>query len=272
MLDYAANGTEYWTMDRLRQSAAETATLKGFTLDEQIEALLDERDVDIEAYWEQVEQNLREGYIRLIFVADEIHRELRRLVEFLNSKMSDVEVLAVEIKQYLGQGQKAMVPRVIGMTEASRGTKPGGAKRKWDEDSFFADLAARANKDEVEVARDILQWSRSKATYVWWGEGVHRGSFVPVLKYKETKNQLFAVWSSSSIEFYFQWYQSKKPFDAEAKRIELLNRLNEIPGIDLEEDVITRRPWIPLSVFVEPENLRRLFEIFEWFISEIEAI
>ncbi|MCB0013590.1 MAG: hypothetical protein KDE34_16870, partial [Anaerolineales bacterium] len=57
---------------------------------------------------------------RLVFVADQIHSQLRRLVEFLNEKLFDIEVLAVEIKQYEGQGQKALVPRVIGLTEATR--------------------------------------------------------------------------------------------------------------------------------------------------------
>jgi len=58
-------------------------------------------------------------------VADNTPPELRRLVEFLNEKMDDVEVLAVEIKQFVGVGiQRVMVPRLIGMTETAREKKP----------------------------------------------------------------------------------------------------------------------------------------------------
>ena len=59
MLDYAANGTEYWGMDRLRQAAAETAQSQGRDLDEQILDLIEAHDDPaIEDYWQTVEANL----------------------------------------------------------------------------------------------------------------------------------------------------------------------------------------------------------------------
>ena len=58
-----------------------------------------------------------------MFVADEIPRELRRIIEFLNEKMSSVEVLGVEIRQYRGEGISALVPRVVGQTESARDLK-----------------------------------------------------------------------------------------------------------------------------------------------------
>ena len=129
MLDYAANGTEYWPMEKLRQSATETAQQQNADLDELILELLDDAELDVEWFWQQVETNLRQGKIRLVFVADAIPKELRRLVEFLNAKMNDVEVLAVEVKQFLGEGQRAMVPRVIGITEATRQAKQASSSR-----------------------------------------------------------------------------------------------------------------------------------------------
>jgi hypothetical protein len=58
-----------------------------------------------EAFWQRVGANLREGHLRLVFVADEIPASLRRLVEFLNEQMPRVEVLAVEIRQYRAPGR-----------------------------------------------------------------------------------------------------------------------------------------------------------------------
>lgn len=133
MLDYAANGIEYWSMDRLRQSAAEMAQTREASLDEEIEALLDTPEADTEEYWERVERNLHDHRVRLVFVADRTPKELRRLVEFLNEEMANVEVLAVEIKQYQRtdqEEQKALVPRVIGMTESARAAKQRPTSRK----------------------------------------------------------------------------------------------------------------------------------------------
>ena len=50
MLDYAANGTTYWAMDRLRQAAAETAQVQGRSLDEEIIRLIEsQEEADVEA-------------------------------------------------------------------------------------------------------------------------------------------------------------------------------------------------------------------------------
>ncbi len=123
MLDYAANGIAYWPPDRLRQAATETAQAAGTSIDEQISQLLGSGDADVDAFWATAEANLRSGHVRLVFVADEIPRELRRLVEFLNEKMADVEVLAVEVKQFVTSGHRVVVPRVLGLTEAARASK-----------------------------------------------------------------------------------------------------------------------------------------------------
>jgi hypothetical protein len=125
MLDYAANGLEYWSVDRLRQDATEVAQNMGRSIEDEVGALINNHDVDaVEDFWRNVEENLKSGKVRLVFVTDETTKELRRLVEFLNEKMDDVEVLAVEIKQFLGGGKTTLVPRTIGLTEASRGKKP----------------------------------------------------------------------------------------------------------------------------------------------------
>ena len=67
-----------------------------------------------------------------MFVSDEIPRELRRVVEFLNGQMNPAEVIAIEVKQYVGaDGTKTLVPRVIGQTaevEARKGRRTTSAR------------------------------------------------------------------------------------------------------------------------------------------------
>lgn len=166
MLDYAANGTAYWSMDRLRQAATETARSLNFSLDEQIQRLIDENDEEsIETYWQLVENNLRQGRIRLIFVADTLPRELRRLIEFLNEKMADVEVLGVEVKQFVGPGQTAMVPRVIGLTEAARTIKPNASRRHVTRAEFLENCSPEA----ATFFADILDGAAEKGHTIYWG-------------------------------------------------------------------------------------------------------
>src|SRR5205807_7021229 len=97
---------------------------------------------DSEGFRQRVKINRQAGRVRMVFVADEIPSELRRIVEFLNGQMDPAEVLAVGIKQFVGQGLKTLVPRVIGQTTEAQRKKigPGPPEKQWDEVSFFEDL------------------------------------------------------------------------------------------------------------------------------------
>jgi hypothetical protein len=166
MLDYAANGIVYWQMDSLRQAAAETAQRSGKSLDEEILNLINSADLtDVDHYWKDVEHNLRAGTVRLIFVADTIPVELRRLVEFLNEKMSDIEVLAVEVKQFLGESQKAIVPRVLGITETTRERKPSQSSRPTNREQFLKNCEPEAAK----FFAHLLDTAERREHTIYWG-------------------------------------------------------------------------------------------------------
>lgn len=119
MLDYAANAVAYWPIEKIRQSFFDTcnemdvdpeSTLINF-LDPRPET--DEEDL-IEAFWNTIKQNLNASRIRMVFLADEIPGELRRIVEFLDEQMSEVDVFAIEVKQFKGKGLTTLVPTLVG--------------------------------------------------------------------------------------------------------------------------------------------------------------
>lgn len=172
MLDYAANGVQYWPMDRLRQAATETAARENRDLNEKILDLLGldkaQDETAIETFWQEVEKNLRAGKVRLLFVTDETPKELRRLVEFLNEKMSDVEVLAVEMKQFLGQAsQTVLVPRVIGTTEVTREAKGGtvASKGRINRQEFMAKCIPNARP----FFEYVLSQAEQRGYTIYWG-------------------------------------------------------------------------------------------------------
>jgi len=276
MLDYASHAVAYWSVERLRGRFVAACQQRGEEPDRLVAELLDGDTTDlsdVEGFWEQVATNLQAGKIRLIFLADEIPSELRRIVEFLNTYTTPVEVLAVEVRQYIGDNLKALVPQVIGQTAQAVGRKSSGRRktRKWDEASFFRELEARYGSTAVLVAQQILDWARPRVTRVWWGEGSRNGSFVPVVNHKDVDHQLFAVWTSGGIEIYFYWYQYKEPFASEDRRRELMRRLNAIEGVSLPEDAIARRPSIDLDTLAQDDRLNQLLKVFEWVIDEIRA-
>jgi hypothetical protein len=66
----------------------------------------------------------------MLFVADRIPPELKRIVEFLNQQMDPAEMLALELRQFAGEGLKTIVPMVYGETEEARKKKGVGSSSK----------------------------------------------------------------------------------------------------------------------------------------------
>ena len=92
-----------------------------------------------------------------MFVADELPKELRAIIEFMNEKMETVEVLGVELRQYAGEGLRAVVPRIVGQTEATRTAKrrPSASRPNLNEVTFlktYPDLARECFADALQEA------------------------------------------------------------------------------------------------------------------------
>jgi len=271
MLDYAANAVVYWPVEAIKEMFESTCNTQNLDPDITLRNFIGD-SIDPNVFWEKVKTNLQDGKIRMLFVADEIPTELRRIVEFLNGQMSRAEVLAVEIKQYTGQGQKSLIPRVIGQTEEATAKKEANKGIQWDEGSFFSELESRVGLEEAKIARKIFDWSKDKLPSIYWGSGKIDGSLIPILDHKGISYYPIAIWTYGKVEIQFQWLKARPPFDVESKRKEFLSKLNEIQDINIPETAITRRPNIPLSVFKEEASLKSFLEILDWVVWEILAV
>ena len=266
MLEYAANAVVHWPVDRLRAEFE----AGGENHEQALSELLEDTEGGLEEFWQKVKTNLQAGKVRLIFVSDEIPTELRRIVEFLNQQMDPAEVLAVEIKQYVSSDSnlKTLVPRIIGQTVKKSGST--GAARKWNETSFFEELEVQS-PEAVKPARAIFKWAESKASRIVWGRGKQYGTFSPTLDHKGTEHKPIQVWTGDYLYIQFGDMQLKPPFDDELKRLEVLRRLNEIPGIKISDRDITKYPSVPLSAFNDDAALNQFLKTFDWFVQEVEA-
>jgi hypothetical protein len=218
-----------------------------------------------------VKTNLQAGRVRLIFVADQVPAELRRVVEFLNEQMDPAEVLAVEVRQFASGKLRTLVPRVFGQTSEALVKKSGSPrlKREWDEASFLAEL--KGGDEAREVVLRLLAWAGEKGLRIWWGHGAHAGSFFPMVNHQGADFWTISVWTYGRVEVQFQWLLTKPPFDSLAKRSELQDRLNAIEGISMPRDRIEKRPSIRLGVLARPEVLDRFLQVLDCLVAEIRS-
>jgi hypothetical protein len=171
MLDYAANSLKYWSVKRIRvMTNAQYEGMEG--ADAAILEFLGtgpEEDTSsvVESYWSKVEANLHSGQVRLVFVADQLPRELRRIIEFLNEHMDKVEVLGIELPQFVGSDFRALVPRLIGQTESIRQrkqeTKPTSRRTTMTE--FLSGIP-----EEFEpLFQGIFLEAEKRGMQIYWG-------------------------------------------------------------------------------------------------------
>lgn len=268
MLDYAANALVYWPHDAVQQRFEQSCDRQGGDADKILRGFLAGEQTP-QTFWAKVRNNLQAQRVRLVFVADEIPSELQRIVEFLNGQMERTEVLALEVRQYVGEGHRTLVPRVIGRTAESQRAKGTTTKNKWDATSFFEALEERTTPEGLDVAHRLLDWARRKVS-IWWGEGARMGSFLPTAERNDVRVPLFAVYTYGRVEIYFQHYANRPPFDQEFKRRELWQRLTAISGVDLPEDSLNRRPAFPLEALASESAMQSFCSAFEWFLDQLD--
>ena len=273
MIDYAANIGIFWPLESILANFELNCRENGYDPEQVFEKFLG-KDANEEKFWQNVKTNLQAGKIRLVFVAEDIPLELRRIVEFLNEQMDPVEVLALEIKQYTSQqGLRTLVPRVIGQTTEAQLKKSSTTRerRRWDEASFFREFKMRWGTNEVSIVIIIHNWAKNQEPLVkiQWGTGDTYGGFAVIVNQQGRKNlELFSVDISGRLEIYSDNYSCQPPFDTDSTWLELRSKLSSIglalPGNSEE----FRAPSLRLSTLQDDGALEQVMETFNWVIEK----
>lgn len=276
MLDYAANAVLYWSVDKMRASFEQNCEDKDLDPVEAVREFLGQDSVDAaENYWEKVKTNLQAEKIRLVFFADYIQPELRRIVEFLNGQMDPAEILAVEVPQYVGETQTAMVPRVLGLTSKAEAVK--GVARKttsWNEQTFMEEME-RVNPDVLGIAKKILQWAKDNGIPIQWGTGRTLAGMNLVLRHLDSKYFIGTVDTDQRMKgrVWVSWtiLRRRPPFNDEDRMSELLGRMDKIPGANVPSNP-RNNPTFPLDLLKEEHALTHYLDTLEWIVQMIQEV
>lgn len=273
MLDYAANGTLYWSLDQITVAFERRCERDGLDPDEAIDRFLDDRpESGAGDFWQTVKTNLQAGRVRLVFVADRIPSELRRIIEFLNDQMDPAEVIGVEVPQYVGENQQVLVPRVVGVTAEAEQKKTAGRSRgrQWDRESFLNELAIRRSPEMADLARRLFDWADAHELDAKWGSGAVNGSFSPKARVGDGIAHLFSVYTDLNVQFSFGSMKTP-PFDEFDRRRELADRLQAIdPELQLQDDKLDGYPYSGRSLLTQPETLEAFLSVWDWYLQRLK--
>jgi hypothetical protein len=187
MLDYAANGVEYWPLETIQIAFDSECEKNGVNPEECLREFLGENK-SVENFWMTVKSNLKAGRVRMLFVADEIPNELKRIIEFLNEQMEPAEVLGIQLKHFSNENFKAIIPSTFGQILSER---PRKNSQKLGPDDRLEEVVEIFNKKN----------SQYKATGAGWTyRQVRIPSFPPKLHYEFVSRKSSGVTAEFHIE------------------------------------------------------------------------
>jgi hypothetical protein len=165
MLDYAANGISYWSIEYLQNTFEDNCIKDGVDSHKRMNYFLGIDNTETQ-FWENVRLNLIDGKIKMVFVADDIPKELKSIILFLNKQMDPAEVIGIEVKQYVDEkgAHKALVPQLIGKPEDTAG-RMYESRGFVNEDEFMAEISENAKS----LFTSILGLNGQNALKVKWG-------------------------------------------------------------------------------------------------------
>lgn len=268
MLEYAANGHYYWSKEEMRAYAEAAAGKNGVPLEEEIRRLRPEDTESVDGFFQRVQDNLREGQVRLVFFMEESPPELKSVVDFLNKQMERSEVLLVEARQYEHDNMKIVTPILFGYTEEARQVKKTvsvttGQRKKWDKESFFADLRERVTEEQYAAVKRVFDEAQDLKCEPVWGAGKVNGSFSAKWPHLG-KYSVFAVFTDGSITVNYGAFRDtpeQKEFIAF-----LSSELNNRVGLAAPEDYQRRYPSYKIERWAS--NVDELIAVLERMIEK----
>lgn len=274
LLDYAANAVAYWPVEQVRakfeagyeESDAHNEVAK------LIEANAENTETKVEEFWQQVKTNLQAGRIRMVFVADEIPRELRRIIEFLNGQMDPAEVLGIELKQFQDQsgGSKTLVPRLFGQTSKSQQKKVATSTipKKVISETEFSDFVSTFPAFQV-ATEAVMSWTKRRGMTASIGRGVRLTTFIPTLELSyRTVYPVSLKLPHGRLVFQMQYVKRYPPFDSEQQRKQLQLRLEKVAGFR-ERGGMTAAPCIELQDLKTSDDTESLLDVLDWMFDEL---
>jgi hypothetical protein len=223
-------------------------------------------DPDIEAFWSQVDTNLQAGRLRLIFLADRLSPEVRRIIEFLNLQFQSAEVIGIELRQWqTAEGLRALVPTVLGGSARSEAKSGAVRGKRLTADEY---LVALRNRNSVEVAagvEEVMRWCTDQGGFVTYGRSPqYPGCFLNWTNPSGLSAWPVEIFAYGTIELLLPTLQNRPPFDNSLLRTKLRELVSNIEGVTLPS---TPRPPFPIEILGSAVSRGQFLDVLTWFVQ-----
>lgn len=262
VLEYVAQVSK-WRAQEVFQAADKyfQATGESRSLYDMLKKENDSGEVVPEIIYDQVDNNLRKGKIKVVIASDTIPENLKDTVNFINS-YSNFDIYVLQIQSFKKDDLEIYAPTVFGF---ARKTVSGVANEQipWDEERFFNALE-NTEKNVFKRFEDIYDFTRINADEISWGKGKVEGSFTFMKKKGAKKVSVYSVYTSGNISLNFG---SMKNHFSEDDLRDFLSDINRLPETNISEFDITdgKFPSIKIDSLLKEDD----FDLFKSAVRKI---
>ena len=171
IVEYAAHASEHLANGKARTFGKDYwLKERGKNLDEVVAVEFANEGVDpleAESFWTRVEDNLKEGRVRLIIAADEIRPEVRKDIEYLNAEMENAWVFGLEVQAFAERaGLMIVVPSLVGQTQTIIDSKQGNKPKTWSIEDLKESVQDIPEDIPKATANRLLDWVVKTGRYM----------------------------------------------------------------------------------------------------------
>lgn len=192
------------------------------------------------------------------------------LQELLAKHSAPAEVIAVEVRQFVGDGVRTLVPRVLGQTEpASDRASRSPGRRPMSRTAFSERFVQERPAAEQAVLRRLEEWAAAQGLESVYLTGRTGVVFSPKLVHGGRVFQPVVVRSDGAVVLPMRRLVPRTRFADAGARQQLYETINAIPGFMLKDVGMEGFPKVPLANLVESEAFDRMRSALDWMVRVI---
>jgi uncharacterized protein (TIGR02391 family) len=152
----------------------------------------------------------------------------------------------------------ALASLLMKRVEEGKVVKTRPPRKQWNLQRFLNDIESRCSQEEINVIKEIYNFTKENADNICWGTGADTGSFTFHKLKPVGIISIISVYSDGSISFNFGYMKDKEV------RKDILesfrDKLNRIPSIKIPQNaaISNKFPSIKAEILTEQSNIKVL--------------
>ena len=268
MLDYAANAVLRWSFERIQAALKIRCSENNVSADEVLADFIGTENSD--EFWGKVKKNLESQTIRMIFLSDKIHPELRTIVEFLNRQMNPAEVLAVELQYFADDSRtiRTLVPTIYGHVAAAKPGRSSAVVKSIGMEDFVKLVDESKSPNRSAFVKRLIAWTEQKGFGMDFRMGPNRSVFIPICKVGKQVTYPVSCKDFGKLVFQMRYYQSYEQFQNEETLRELESMLTKIPGFD-PRGGMKGLPFVDMDMLASEQECKAVLDVIDWILHTL---